>query len=269
MAENSSALQQELVNAENNLKMYQDPNAGINIRNQVNQQWTPVLQNAVQDTSNQMKDYLSSYLGNVYDFGTSEADLSPQQKMQYLGNQLGGMTGRLSYSSNLSSYLGGKMNEMAQNALNAWQLGNQAAASTYDRLFQRYQLALQMEEAERARRAQAALASQMYGQGSEQQVVDGTGDAIEVPDETISSTGNTVSDILKGIAVRTPIGAIGTVVGGLIGGGPQGALDAIKGAYAPEYDIYNKVTSGLNTWSNVGNALQNFKLPKITIPINR
>ena len=245
MAGDVNALNQQVIDAENALKVYSDPTAATQIRNNVNAAYTPILQNSLQDTANQMQDYMGSYMSDIYNYGTSEADLSPQQKMGVLGRQLGGMAGRLQYSSGLSAYLGGKMNEMAQNALQAWQLGNQAAAATYDRAFQRYQLALQAAEAEKNRRMQQQIASMGYGNGNI------SGDTNYNPDiETKANDWTTnirkaADNIAKGLGTMPTtkqnvlLGMVGGPVGALIGSG----VNKLNESFANQ-DWYRKLTQG-------------------------
>lgn len=154
MAGDLNTLNQDLLNAENALKIYEDPNALPKIKANVNAAWDPILRSSINVTRDQISNFLPTYMGTPEALGgTSAADLSPTQKLQVMGNKLGQMSGQLYSSTALSDYLGGKLNEMYNNAIQAWQLGNQAAAAAYDRAFQKYQLAWQAEENRKQRAA--------------------------------------------------------------------------------------------------------------------
>lgn len=154
MAGDLNTLNQDVINAENALKIYEDPSALPKIKANVNAAWDPILRSSINVTRDQISNFLPTYMGTPEALGgTSAADLSPTQKLQVMGNKLGQMSGQLYSSTALSDYLGGKLNEMYNNAIQAWQLGNQAAAAAYDRAFQKYQLAWQAEENRKQRAA--------------------------------------------------------------------------------------------------------------------
>lgn len=159
----------ELDLAEKNMQPYQDPNLMTTVKNQVMDQWTPILKSSVNAAQGMMADYLPKFMGMAGTLGgTSEADMSPTQKMGYMGTQLGQMSGNLYNATALSDYFGGKASEMAKNAQTALQYGQTQMAQAYDRAFQRYQLAFQAAESEKARQASiraAQIAASTYSGG--------------------------------------------------------------------------------------------------------
>ena len=86
--------------------------------------------------------------------GTTAADLSPGQKLSRMGSSLGSWTGDLQASQQLSDYLGGQMNDMYNNALQAAQLGYQGLSDKYARAYQQYQM--KWQEAENAKNRAAS-----------------------------------------------------------------------------------------------------------------
>lgn len=154
--------QQDMMNTEGNLGAYQTPQLPNQVNQAVQEQWIPLLKNATQATQNMMQDFLPRFMNIPYSgltAGTTAADMTPQQKMQAMGQQLGDMGGRLTASVNLSDYLGGKASEMAQKAQDAMRFGYGTAADAYNRAFQRYQAAAQAAEADKQRAFQASQAN--------------------------------------------------------------------------------------------------------------
>ena len=193
---NEQTTYNEMMGAEKALKAYDDPNLTNNINKNVMSQWSPLLQNATQATQNQMSSFNNDYWSKLgygaLEGGTDAASLNPQQKLSVMGQGLGDMVGRLDSSSRLADMLGGKASDMAQRAQQAAQFGYQTQSAAYDRAAQRYQLAFQKAEADRARARAAAEANaqrqallSQYGQMGQQGQAGGLGgeeDAIEVPD---------------------------------------------------------------------------------------
>lgn len=154
--------QKSLTSAEQAMAPYQDPALASKVRAQVTEAWKPLYESSVNSTQNQMQDFNSRFANIPYAMqgaGTTDASLTPQQKMAYMGRELGTMGGRLHASAALSDFLGGKANDMAERAVEALRLGNQAAAERYQRAYQMYQLAWQEEEARKQREFQAAEAA--------------------------------------------------------------------------------------------------------------
>jgi len=144
----------EMMAAEAAMKPYQDSTLPTQTKEAVMQQWTPLLKSATGAAQSQMAEFLPKYMGMAEQLGgTSETDLSPTQKLQFMGQRLGDMSGQLYNATALADYYGGKASEMATAAQTALQYGNQTAAAAYDRAFQRYNTAWQAAENEKNRQA--------------------------------------------------------------------------------------------------------------------
>jgi len=157
---NLDALGQQLASTEAQLGQY-SANLPSEIQTQIQNAYTPALQQSLGAT----KDMMGDFLGRYYDTttmgpgmaGTTAKDLSPTQKLGVMGRELGTMAGQLQYSQKLSDYLGGQMTDMYDKALTAAQMGQQNLADQYNRQFQQYQLAWQENEAEKDRQLQRSL----------------------------------------------------------------------------------------------------------------
>ncbi len=152
---------QVLQQKEKEMKAYKSKNLPSLVEQQVQKQWTPVLKRATGETQRMMSEFLPRYMNIPYEGmagGTTAESLTPQQKMSLMGGELGSLVGKLTAQSNLSSYLGGRAADMQNKAIQAMQLGQQAAADSYSRAFQRYQLAYQAAEAEKQRQWEAEQA---------------------------------------------------------------------------------------------------------------
>ena len=115
------------------------------IRMEINKAWTPTLESSARATQNQMADFLPRYFNMASEgpgMGTTMADVSPQKKLAMMGSELGNMGGQLNYSTALTDYLGGQVNQMGQNALEGAKFGYQVDSDTYSRAMSE----LQMEE---------------------------------------------------------------------------------------------------------------------------
>lgn len=234
----------DMMAAEGALKQYQDPNLTTQINQNVQNQWSPLLQNAAQATQDKMANFNNDYWSKLgygaLEGGTDAASLNPQQKLQVMGQGLGDMVGSLNYSSSLADMLGGKASEMAQRAREAAQFGYTTAADGYNRAAQRYQLALQQAEAQRAAgRAAADRQAMISALGLQQDPnaligAEGEDDVIEVPD--VPSTFD------RSIGARTkdisPMGVLGDLynsqfnVPGLVGAYLSGGNDGLYDEYA-------------------------------------
>ena len=129
------------------------------IREQVQQAWTPTLKGAVGATEEQMKGFLPKYWGMPEQLGgRTAADLSPGQKMSLMGGELGSMVGQLQSSQQVADYLGGQMEDMYGRAQEAARLGYTTAADAYARQFDLYQQQWQARETEKQREWQAQQA---------------------------------------------------------------------------------------------------------------
>jgi len=118
-------LGQQMKATENELSAY-GANLPSEIRSQIEQAYTPALEQALGAT----RDMMGNYLGRYFDtttmgpgmVGTTAKDLSPTQKLGVMGRELGTMAGDLQYSQRLSDYLGGYMKNMYIMALQAAQM---------------------------------------------------------------------------------------------------------------------------------------------------
>lgn len=104
---------------EGELKAYRDPNLGQNVQNEIMKAWSPLLQRSANETTNMMADFMPRFMNVPYGAGggTSAADLSPQQKMQMMGRELGVMGGQLAGNSQLATNLGGSAQNMVNTGL--------------------------------------------------------------------------------------------------------------------------------------------------------
>ena len=140
------------------------------IQTQLQNAYSPVLQQSLQDT----RDLMGEYLGKYYDVtqmgpgmaGTTAKDLAPTQKLGVMGRELGYMAGDLQSSQRLADYLGGQMSDAYNRAMQAAQMGQQSLADQYSRLAQQHQMAWQQAEAEKDRALQRELASRSGGGGT-------------------------------------------------------------------------------------------------------
>ena len=139
------------------------------IQTQLQNAYSPVLQQSLQDT----RDLMGEYLGKYYDVtqmgpgmaGTTAKDLAPTQKLGVMGRELGYMAGDLQSSQRLADYLGGQMSDAYNRAMQAAQMGQQSLADQYSRLAQQHQMAWQQAEAEKDRALQREMASRSGGGG--------------------------------------------------------------------------------------------------------
>lgn len=143
---------------EQQMNPYTDPSLVSRTQAEVQKAWNPLLSSATQSTQKQMSDFGQRF----YDLtntglasGTDAASLTPSQKLAYLQGQLGDMAGQLQRSGSIADYYGGQAKEMAGNSLNAIQFAYNALKDRYNTQNQNYQMALQLAEAEKARRAAA------------------------------------------------------------------------------------------------------------------
>ena len=151
--------EQALKTAESTLSGY-TKDLPSEIQAEITKAWTPGLERVTGETQRMMSEYLPRYWGIGEQLGgTTAADLSPTQKMQVMGRELGTMGGELTSNAMLADYLGGKAEDMYDKALQASQLGYGMAADAYSREFQKYQLAWQAAEAEKERQFQASQAA--------------------------------------------------------------------------------------------------------------
>lgn len=154
--------QKEMIRAENRMKTFSDPNLAANVENYITTAYKPVLESSTRSTQQQMAEYLPKFFGITNQGlagGTDASSLTPQQKLALAGRELGLMGGQLAQSSQLTDALGGSLNTMRGNALNALRDSRGSAQEAYNRQFQLYQLAFQAQEAERQRQFQAQEAA--------------------------------------------------------------------------------------------------------------
>lgn len=151
----------EMQSIEQQLQPYENPDFYSEVGKAAKSAWDPVAQSAAQSVERKMSEFLPRYMQigyGKYEGGTDAASLDPSMKLQMMSSELGKLGGSLAYSQQLGEHLVGKANEMAQNAIQAAQLGQQALAQKYERASQRYQLAFQAEEARKQREAQERAA---------------------------------------------------------------------------------------------------------------
>lgn len=127
------------------------------IKNQINNAWTPVMNQQAQNVANLKAEFLPKYWGSALNsqpgMGSSEADLSPTMKLQQMGRTLGQFSGDIGKQQGVFDYLGGNMKDLYQQALDAAKFGQATAQQSYQNLWGEYQLAAQQEEAARQRAA--------------------------------------------------------------------------------------------------------------------
>ena len=169
-----NTLKSQLDTTEGQLGQY-TANLPSEIETQIQNAYTPALENSLNTT----KDMMGDYLGRYFDIttmgpgtgGSTALDLSPTQKLGVMGRELGTMSGELQATQRFSDYLGGQMNDMYSKALQAAQMGQQNLADQYNRQFQLYQLAWQEAQAEKDRALQRQLIANQYPPN----IVDNTG----------------------------------------------------------------------------------------------
>lgn len=158
----SAEIQTQLDAAKTNLSQYTKdlPNE---IKNQIDAAWNPILQKTAGETAKLKASFLPSFFGAAMTgpgMGTSEADLSPTQKLTSVGRTLGSFAGDIGKSQGVSDYLGGQMKDLYQSALDSMKFGQGTAQQNYQNLFGEYTLAKQLEGAAKARAAAYAAQQQ-------------------------------------------------------------------------------------------------------------
>ena len=163
-----NALKAQLDATEGQLGQY-SANLPSEIETQIQNAYTPALQNSLNTT----KDMMGDYLGRYFDIttmgpgtqGTTALDLSPTQKLGVMGRELGTMSGELQATQRFSDYLGGQMKDMYGKALQAAQMGQQNLADQYNRQMQLYQMKWQEAEAAKDRALQDQISRRSYSGG--------------------------------------------------------------------------------------------------------
>ena len=220
---------------------YQNPELFSQIQNKVMQQWNPLLSNAVQSTQNQMADYGSRFynlLNQGLASGTDAASLNPQQKLAYLGGQLGNMAGNLQASGSLADYFGGKAGDMARNAQESAKFGYSTINDQYNRQFQIYQMAQAQAEAEKQRQfqAQQAAAARRASAGA----------AAFKPFNLTSEDNSAKYNPMQ-------LGMVNNAQGNINSGMAEGYANNTNPIYNPAYaNAYNMAQQVLQNYSNLG-----------------
>ena len=215
-----NALKSQLDTTESQLGQY-TANLPSEIETQIQNAYTPALQNSLNTT----KDMMGDYLGRYFDIttmgpgtqGTTALDLSPTQKLGVMGRELGTMSGELQATQRFSDYLGGQMKDMYGKALQAAQMGQQNLADQYNRQFQQYQLAWQAAEAEKDRQAQIRAAQIGAYRPTEQTYQDDL--VIDTEDGNVDKTGNKnwTNTVKQTGSTKNIFTGVPTMVGNLIG----------------------------------------------------
>ena len=136
-------LKSELTKAEKSLKGFGKDLPG-QIDRQINKAWTPALKESAGELRSAVQGALPRYFDIPYaSGGTSQADVSPQYKLQEMGRGLGDIGGDIAYASDYSRNMGANVKDMYNKALQAAQMGYGMASDAYSRKFNEYQLAFQ------------------------------------------------------------------------------------------------------------------------------
>ncbi len=238
-----NTLKSQLDTTESQLGQY-TANLPSEIETQIQNAYTPALENSLNTTKDMMGDYLGRYFDTTTMGpgmqGSTAIDLSPTQKLGVMGRELGTMSGELQATQRFSDYLGGQMQDMYSKALQAAQMGQQNLADQYQRQFQLYQLAWQEAQAEKDRAnalAAARAAAPVYnysdtggrngngnGNGNEDDDVIDTGPGLGQKIDKVYASDwlgadyskaptSAGSGILKGVQLMNPLTAIKTTAG--------------------------------------------------------
>jgi hypothetical protein len=251
-----NALKAQLDTTESQLGQY-TANLPSEIETQIQNAYTPALQNSLNTTKDMMGDYLGRYFDTTTMgpgmAGTTAMDLSPTQKLGVMGRELGTMSGELQATQRFSDYLGGQMKDMYGKALQAAQMGQQNLADQYNRQFQQYQLAWQ--EAENAKARAAASTGGGWRPDPNNYL---TTDETKVPRQ---------EDLLKSVQqVANAIAAQRGKTGGTYTYGGQNFGD-INQAYKMLFDsARNNYNLNLNPqwlWQQLGNNIGNMSVPAL------
>ncbi len=198
---NLDALGQQLASTEAQLGQY-TANLPSEIQTQIQNAYTPALQNSLNTTKQQMGDYLGRYFDTTSMgpgmAGTTAMDLSPTQKLGVMGRELGTMSGELQATQRFSDYLGGQMNDLVAKGQQAAQMGQQNLADQYNRKAQEYSWALQQSEAEKDRAAAAANARASSSGLSEEQIAAILGGQNNAKNNITSTISNIVAERQNG-----------------------------------------------------------------------
>jgi len=188
--------------------------------------------------------------------GSTAIDLSPNQKMGVIGRELGSMTGGLQSSQRYSDYLGGQMNDMYNNALQASQIGQQNLADKYNRTLSLYQMAQAEAEAEKNRQLQKSL-SGGGGGGWNPNLEDYYGEQSSRQAPTKGEVLSSIQNIANNIAGQRGQGAGSYAYGGYNYGGIDNAFNTLM-SNARELN-YNLNPEWL--WQQLGNTSSQYMTP--------
>lgn len=130
------------------------------IKEEIDKAWHPLISGAANEVSQMKQDFLPRYFTGMmnegYGMGTSEADLSPTQKLSQMGSTLGQFSGDLGRGQAVVDYLGGSVKDIYAQALDALKWKTGLAQQEYSNWFDQWSLERQLEEQARARAAAAA-----------------------------------------------------------------------------------------------------------------
>jgi len=149
-------VQNQMGNIEGQFAQYQNPDLTTQVRQQVLNAYTPLLQNSSNETNRMLSEFLPRFMESPYQgvgSGTTAASLTPQQQMTQMGRNLGTMVGQLSSNAQLANSLGGNLNTMYGNAGNALQFGYGTLQDRYSRLSHQYDQLFAAQEAAKSRAA--------------------------------------------------------------------------------------------------------------------
>lgn len=143
------------------------------IKEEIDKAWHPLISGAANEVSQMKQDFLPRYFTGMmnegYGMGTSEADLSPTQKLSQMGSTLGQFSGDLGRGQAVVDYLGGSVKDIYAQALDALKWKTGLAQQEYSNWFDQWSLERQLEEQARARAASQAqsdwlqkMLSQLY-----------------------------------------------------------------------------------------------------------
>lgn len=148
------------------------------LKEEIDKAWHPLISGAANEVSKMKQDFLPRYFTGMmnegYGMGTSEADLSPTQKLSQMGSTLGQFSGDLGRGQAVVDYLGGSVKDIYQQALDALKWKTGLAQQEYSNWFDQWSLERQLAEQAKARAASNAqsnwlqqMLSQLYaGQSS-------------------------------------------------------------------------------------------------------
>ena len=146
----------DLKSAEAQLAGYTKDLPGL-INKAITEAYTPTMESATKEVGSQMAQYLPRFLAATEEpmvGGTTSADLTPAQKLQYMGQRVGELAGNVSRASGLADYLGGNLQNMLQRGQESMQFGLARDTDTYQRAWER------ARQAEAVRQFNAQLAIQ-------------------------------------------------------------------------------------------------------------